>query len=69
MNDLSVLMVFMMLNGQPVGSTMQLISLDQDCRSELAVVEGINQANADRGVQFVASCNRGAVRISANRQR
>ncbi len=69
MNELSILMVFMLLNGQPAGQTMHLLALDPDCRTELAVVEGVNRANADRGIQFIASCERGLAVVRASDRR
>lgn len=56
MTDFSVLMVFMMLNGQPAGPTMQIVSLDRDCRSELAAVSGLNASVESKGIHYVASC-------------
>ena len=52
----TVIAIFMLVNGQPVGDTMRIIAMDRTCRGELAVVDGINRNNATTGVQFIASC-------------
>lgn len=51
-----VLVVFMLINGKPVGDTMHLYAVKRGCETELATIRGINKALADNGVEFVATC-------------
>lgn len=51
-----VLVVFMLLNGQPVGDTVKLLAAERGCRVELAAIRGMNQALSAQGVEFVAAC-------------
>lgn len=53
---ITILTVFMLINGQPVGSTVNLLATQPDCAVELAAVRGINEVMAEQGVEFVAAC-------------
>lgn len=54
----TVLLVFMLVNGQPQGHTMAFQAVGNDCQNELQIVAGINQAHArnNTGVRLEASC-------------
>ena len=54
----TVLLVFMLVNGQPQGRTMAFHTVGNHCRNELQIVAGINQATAQikNGIRFEASC-------------
>ena len=65
----TVLLVFMLVNGQPQGRTMAFHTVGNDCRNELQIVAGINRANAriNNGIRFEASCEpRSAVAQSSS---
>lgn len=53
---ITVVAVFMLLNGQPIGDTMYLLATQRGCATELAAIRGVNQHLADQGIEFVASC-------------
>jgi len=53
---ITVVAVFMLLNGQPVGNTVHLLATQRGCATELAAIQGLNQALADQGIEFVAAC-------------
>ena len=54
----TVLLVFMLVNGQPQGRTMAFHTVGNHCRNELQIVAGINRATAQikNGIRFEASC-------------
>jgi len=54
--DFSIFIMVMLLNGTPSGSPVQILTMTRDCRAETLVMEGINQAQADRGIQWTGTC-------------
>jgi hypothetical protein len=56
----TIILVFMLVNGQPTGSTMQFLTVGNDCRTEIAVIDGINQVYAESGIErrWYAVCER-----------
>lgn len=53
---ITIVTVFMLLNGQPVGNTVNILAAQPGCATELAAIRGINQVMAERGIEFVAAC-------------
>jgi hypothetical protein len=55
----TVLLVFMLVNGQPTGHTMAFQAIGSNCRNELRIVDGINSAHAQNNslIRFEASCD------------
>ena len=53
---ITIVTVFMLLNGQPVGNTVNILAAQPGCATELAAIQGINQVMAERGIEFVAAC-------------
>jgi hypothetical protein len=64
MPDISVLLVFMLVNGQPTGPTISLQAVTPRCESEMATIRGINMVSEPRGVSYQASCERDQSRFS-----
>lgn len=54
----SVLLIFMMINGQPSGPTFSLQALTPGCVGELAAIKGINSASESTGIFYQASCEK-----------
>jgi hypothetical protein len=54
----SVLLIFMMINGQPSGPTFSLQALTPGCAGELAAIAGINSASEPTGIFYQASCEK-----------
>lgn len=52
----SILLLSMVLNGQPVGEPLRLRALNDDCRAELAMIEGVNRSQSGTGIVWRASC-------------
>ena len=52
----SVIIVGLMVNGLFVGQPMRLQAITEDCRSEMAVIAGVNQTWHTDDVQWVAIC-------------
>ena len=61
----TALLVFMLVNGHPQGQTMVFHTVGDDCRNELQIIAGINQANArnNTGTRLEASCEPCAVGV------
>jgi len=56
MPDISVLLVFMMINGHPMGSTIGLQATSPGCVGEMAAIQGINLSLESSGIFYQASC-------------
>lgn len=69
MLEIATLLVFITVNGQPQGDTRRINAMDSQCRSEMAVVNGMNQVLVQQGIQYLASCERqiGTVRGAQGR--
>lgn len=51
-----VLIATMTVNGLPHGQPINLIATTESCRSELATLQGINQAMQGSGVVWIGRC-------------
>jgi len=51
-------LLFVTLNGQPVGNTQMIQPVDSTCRQEFNMVRGLNHAsdNAHNGLVYYGSC-------------
>lgn len=56
----SILIVFLMVGGVPVGSPSVIQSVLPDCRNELLIIDGINKSLMSIGssLKYNAICNR-----------
>ena len=53
---ITVIVVGMMLNGLFVGHPLRIEATTEDCRTEMAVIQGVNNAHRGTGREWVAIC-------------
>ena len=52
----ALLLITLFINGNPSESQIRLDAMTTDCRTELAILQGINQTYAGSGINFQAVC-------------
>jgi phosphoribosyl-AMP cyclohydrolase len=54
----SVLFIMMFVNGEPSGEIQRVISLTQDCKTEIAIVDAVNRNKlVGPNVQYKTVCS------------
>lgn len=54
----SVLFIMMFVNGEPSGEIQRVISLTQDCKTEITIVDAVNRNKlVGPNVQYKAVCS------------
>jgi hypothetical protein len=56
MNPLALLIVTLLINGQPASDPISLYATTEDCQAEMATVNGMNMAFGNTGMSYLARC-------------